>query len=100
MQTRWKRIDDRVIVLRSLTKILQTQASEACLWSQHDACGVIAMQASQPLDEFAKGLTGFGEVFGEKPGTDTELLVSEIIGWIETGTTQQAALPPPPKSVY
>ncbi|KAL0021941.1 hypothetical protein WJX79_009856 [Trebouxia sp. C0005] len=57
-------------------------------------------EASQPLDEFAKGLTGFGEVFGEKPGTDTELLVSEIIGWIQTGTTQQAALPPPPKSVY
>ena len=83
-----------------LTNFLQIQASEPCLWSQHEACGVIAMQASQPLDEFAKGLTGFGEVFGEKPGTDTELLVSEIIGWIETGTTQQAALPPPPKSVH
>lgn len=82
-----------------LTRILQVQASEPC-WSQHEACGVTAMQASQPLDEFAKGLTGFGEVFGEKPGTDTELLVSEIIGWIETGTTQQAALNPPPKSVY
>ncbi len=58
------------------------------------------MQARQPLDEFAKGLTGFGEVFGEKPGADTELLVTEIIDWIETGTQQQAALPAPPKSLY
>ena len=83
-----------------LDQFLQVQASEPCLGLRHEACGVIAMQASQPLDEFAKGLTGFGEVFGEKPGTDTELLVSEIITWIETGTTQQAALPSPPKSVY
>lgn len=57
-------------------------------------------EASQPLDEFAKGLTGFGEVFGEKPGADTELLVTEIMNWIETGTQQQAALPAPLKSMY
>ena len=52
------------------------------------------MQASQPLDEFAKGLTGFGEVFGEKPGADTERLVTEIVDWITTGRNAQSALPP------
>ena len=51
------------------------------------------MQASQPLDEFAKGLTGFGEVFGENPGADTELLVTEIVDWIENGSKDTKALP-------
>lgn len=51
------------------------------------------MQASQPLDEFAKGLTGFGEVFGENPGADTELLVTEIVDWIVNGSKDTKALP-------
>ena len=51
------------------------------------------MQASQPLDEFAKGLTGFGEVFGENPGADTELLVTEIVDWIDNGSKDTKALP-------
>ena len=49
----------------------------------------------QPLDEFAKGLTGFGEVFAQDPGADTELLTQEIVDWIETGPQAQAALPAP-----
>lgn len=51
------------------------------------------MQARQPLDEFAKGLTGFGEVFGENPGADTELLVTEIVDWIDKGSQDLKALP-------
>lgn len=53
------------------------------------------VQAREPLDDFAKGLTGFGEVFGQDPGADTELLVQEIVDWIETGPQAQAALPSP-----
>ena len=55
----------------------------------------VPVQASEPLDEFAKGLTGFGEVFGQNPGADTELLVQEIVDWIKMGPQPQAALPPP-----
>lgn len=58
------------------------------------------MQARQPLDEFAKGLTGFGEVFGENPGADTELLVTEIVDWIDKGSQDLKALPGSPTSVY
>ncbi|KAL3148901.1 hypothetical protein ABBQ32_001769 [Trebouxia sp. C0010 RCD-2024] len=50
-------------------------------------------EARQPLDEFAKGLTGFGEVFGENPGADTELLVTEIVDWIDKGSQDLKALP-------
>ena len=59
---------------------------------------LLVIQASQPLDEFAKGLTGFGEVFGEKPGADTERLVSEIVDWITTGS-KQSSLPSPPVDI-
>lgn len=58
-----------------------------------------AAQARQPLDEFAKGLTGFGEVFGENPGADTELLVTEIVDWIDKGSQDVKALPSSPISV-
>lgn len=57
------------------------------------------MQARQPLDEFAKGLTGFGEVFGENPGADTEILVTEIVDWIDKGSQDVKALPGSPISV-
>lgn len=39
-------------------------------------------------------MTGFGEVFGEKPGADTERLVTEIVDWITTGRQQQTPQPP------
>lgn len=60
---------------------------------------MVATQARQPLDEFAKGLTGFGEVFGESPGADTELLVTEIVDWIDRGSQDVKALPSSPISV-
>ena len=52
------------------------------------------LQATEPLDAFNKGLTGFAEVFGSSNGAsnndDTEQLVDELVGWMGVGANKQS----------
>ena len=55
--------------------------------------GFSFVQASEPLDMFAKGLAGFKETFGSTvtgSGDDTEALVDEIVEWLVPGSIPAA----------